>query len=147
MATSPCSMTGWVCDFQPQEAHPSSRRPTSRIKQVMSAFPVDRFALSSLIGKLQVLHPFRCTRTDCQTVQRLREEAPRDNPVVTSVGIVGNATAHFPSRMSDDIKIDHRGLEDSVSLAKSRTHNLSVSTSDLCWWDPHPTQFPRRIPS
>lgn len=35
---SPGSMTGWVCDFQPQEAHPSSRRLASRIQQVMSAF-------------------------------------------------------------------------------------------------------------
>lgn len=57
-ATSPRSMTGWVCDFQPQEAHSSSRRLASRIKQVMSAFPMDRFALSSLIGKLQVLLTF-----------------------------------------------------------------------------------------
>lgn len=70
-ATSPRSMTGCVCDFQPQEAHPSSRRLASRIKQVMSAFPVDRFALSSLIGKLQVLSPFRPTPTGCQTIQRL----------------------------------------------------------------------------
>lgn len=84
--TSPRSMTGWVCDFLPQEAHPSSRRLASRIKQVMSAFPVDRFALSSLIGKLQVRPSFRPTQTDCQTVQRLGGGATPRQPRGDIVG-------------------------------------------------------------
>lgn len=58
----------------------------------------------------------------------LVEEPLRDNPVVTSLGIVGNATAHLPSRMSDDIKSGHRGPEVEFRLAKSRSHFLSVRT-------------------
>lgn len=66
-------MTGWVCDFQPQEAHSSSRRLTSRIKQVISAIQWIGSPFRLLSGspqQPQVLFAFRSTHSGCQTVQR-----------------------------------------------------------------------------
>lgn len=84
-----------------------------------------------------MLFSFRSIHTDILTVRLSRlssvlvEEPLRDNPVVTSVGFVGNATAHLSSKLSDDIQSGHHGPEVKVILAKSRTYILSVST-EIC---------------
>lgn len=131
-ATSPRSMTGWVCDFQPQEAHPSSRRLASRIKQVMSAFPVDRFALSSLIGKLQVLFSFRSTRTDCQTVQRPCGGATPRQP---RGDIVGNRGERYPHPFRQQGRMTSRvataGLRSSLGL-QNRALMFFRSGHEIC---------------
>lgn len=120
-ATFPRSMTGWVCDFQPQEAHRSSRRLASRIKQVMSAFQWIGSPCRVLSGSCSCSFLFEPHVPAVRPSSVLVEEPLRDNPVVTSLRLVGKATAHLPPKMSDDIKSGHRGPNVNLTLAKSRT--------------------------
>lgn len=126
-AKYPRSMTGWVCDFQPQEAQPSSRRLASRIEQVMSAFQWIGSPCRVLSGSCSCTFLFDPHIPAVRLSSVLVEEPLRDNPVVASLGFVGNATAHLPSKVLDDIKSGHRGPNVNLTLAKSRTHILSVS--------------------
>lgn len=128
-------MTGWVCDCQPQEAHPSSRRP-SRPNSAGH-----EYVFPSGSGRLGVLSP-GCRRgrtTAIRTITQLTacctfRTPHQEKPAVASAGNNGGITAlHtlctctyrislLPSRTSDDINSE-------VIQVPGRRHSALANTA------------------